>query len=738
PENIYNVTSSPVKEVPELLATQSMATQFLDTLKVKYKKDPNKAKAAKTATPPAGAAVSGAAAVAAAAVPQKAQANKAVGQPAQAKTLGTAGAILVGSASMADSVGNVSPLETVMLKAMGLVDMDPGKISTLHSLTKDVLEEIAVNKNKAEYKGLVDPMYRKFSGAFGCDSEDQAQYEFFKKWFTFRYMPVLVNAISCILKNGGKKEDVLSLSTVAGKVAYETANAVKSSLCGGEMGSVPVWNSPYSPWPNYVLNATLSSVEGNIAALKNSLSANTIKEVTAKENPAKSKTAIEALTERFKAMKDKAAGLLQDGMQAAKDAGNYVKDGAVNLGNKAGELVSEAGSAMKEGAYNLAGNLGFDGGTIGGHVGKGTGGDINSIPEPKGPEGKWASIKDMILAVSKMTGVDPNLMAAVAAKESSFKWNVKAETSSATGLYQFIRSTWDTMLKRYGSKYGIAPGTSPKDPRANALMGAEFIRENSKAIQSVKPGGLSPTDLYIAHFLGAAGAKKFFQAGQNAIGAVIFPEAAKANKSVFYDNGRPRSLGEIYQIFRSNIEGTMKKMGLGNGVGAAEAPPPGVPTSVNNAPLPPANPGKETSPAVAGGAAPVPQKAQAKPAAGIVPIAPVPSNQPSIPAQQVQAPSAGVVSSPAVQQRTVQDNKIQQDAYTALVASNKAISDTLNASLAEHKTHTGLLREIAASLGKAANQAGELSKGANKSMKDQFKKTTEMTAPPVSMAKGVM
>ncbi|MCX6897037.1 MAG: hypothetical protein NTZ16_16435, partial [Verrucomicrobia bacterium] len=47
PENIYNVTSSPVKEVPELLATQSMATQFLDTLKVKYKKDPNKAKAAK-------------------------------------------------------------------------------------------------------------------------------------------------------------------------------------------------------------------------------------------------------------------------------------------------------------------------------------------------------------------------------------------------------------------------------------------------------------------------------------------------------------------------------------------------------------------------------------------------------------------------------------------------------------------------------------------------------------------
>lgn len=41
-----------------------------------------------------------------------------------------------------------------------------------------------------------------------------------------------------------------------------------------------------------------------------------------------------------------------------------------------------------------------------------------------------------------MVGVDPGLMATMASIESTFRTKVKADTSSATGLYQFIDKTW--------------------------------------------------------------------------------------------------------------------------------------------------------------------------------------------------------------------------------------------------------------------------------------------------------
>ena len=89
-----------------------------------------------------------------------------------------------------------------------------------------------------------------------------------------------------------------------------------------------------------------------------------------------------------------------------------------------------------------------------------------------------------------------------------------------------------------------------KDPTANSLMAGAFA--NSSAEVLTDRLGRKPTDgeLYMAHFLGASGAARFIRAAEanpNAKAASLFPRAAHANSSIFYDeSGAARSLKQVY------------------------------------------------------------------------------------------------------------------------------------------------------------------------------------------------
>ena len=169
--------------------------------------------------------------------------------------------------------------------------------------------------------------------------------------------------------------------------------------------------------------------------------------------------------------------------------------------------------------------------------------------------GKNTNIMSMLDDVAVKTGVEPNTLKTFAAIESNFNPNAKASTSSATGLFQFLNSTWNSMTQKYGAKYGISPSTSPLNPEANALMGAEFLKENTKIIQSVKPN-VTTTDLYLAHFLGPQGAKTFLKSDPSTIGAELMPAPAKSNKNIFFkggDTSQPRTVGEIYEHFKNLV-----------------------------------------------------------------------------------------------------------------------------------------------------------------------------------------
>ncbi|HEX2726386.1 MAG TPA: transglycosylase SLT domain-containing protein, partial [Beijerinckiaceae bacterium] len=64
-------------------------------------------------------------------------------------------------------------------------------------------------------------------------------------------------------------------------------------------------------------------------------------------------------------------------------------------------------------------------------------------------------IVETILRASEVTGVDPVYMMALADKESSFAPDVKAATSSAEGLFQFIVRTWLDVVREFGAKHGL-------------------------------------------------------------------------------------------------------------------------------------------------------------------------------------------------------------------------------------------------------------------------------------------
>jgi len=186
-----------------------------------------------------------------------------------------------------------------------------------------------------------------------------------------------------------------------------------------------------------------------------------------------------------------------------------------------------------------------------------------------------SKITGAISQAARSTGISFEYLVTTAQIESRLNPKAQAPTSSASGLYQFIGQTWLGTLKKDGPALGLGkyanaitqtsdgrytvddPGMRTAimklrhDPTASALMAGAFTRTNESQLASVI--GRQPTEgeLYIAHFLGSDGAGKLISAAANAPqanAAQMFPRAAGANRSVFYDRqGNTRSAAGVYQ-----------------------------------------------------------------------------------------------------------------------------------------------------------------------------------------------
>lgn len=197
-------------------------------------------------------------------------------------------------------------------------------------------------------------------------------------------------------------------------------------------------------------------------------------------------------------------------------------------------------------------------------------------------------INSAIQLAASRTGVDFSYLLNQARMESGFNPNARARTSSATGLFQFIEQTWLGTVKRHGAEHGLGWAADAirqghnghfyvsdpqlrqaildlrREPEAASAMAGEYASDNKDYIEQRLGRAAEPVDLYLAHFLGAAGATRFLRAhdsNPDAAAAALLPAAARANRAVFYNrDGSARSFAEIRQHFAERIGGGSSTM----------------------------------------------------------------------------------------------------------------------------------------------------------------------------------
>ena len=187
-------------------------------------------------------------------------------------------------------------------------------------------------------------------------------------------------------------------------------------------------------------------------------------------------------------------------------------------------------------------------------------------------------VVETIVKAARATETDPVLLMAIADKESSFSTEVKARTSSATGLFQFIESTWLRVVRQLGEKHGLEKEARAitwvndelvidpaerarildlrREPYLSALLAAEMLKRDRARIAQAIGRDLSDSETYLAHFLGPDDAERFMAKvvdEPKSTAAKLLPKPARANKTIFFAGAgrklKKLSVAEVHQKF---------------------------------------------------------------------------------------------------------------------------------------------------------------------------------------------
>jgi len=189
------------------------------------------------------------------------------------------------------------------------------------------------------------------------------------------------------------------------------------------------------------------------------------------------------------------------------------------------------------------------------------------------------------------TGVSFGYLLAQATQESGLDPHASNSKSSASGLFQFTAGTWLDMVKRHGAEHGLGDAADAivkgadgrldvkdramkkaildlrKDPKLSSMMAAEFAKDNAKTLEKRLGREATASDLYLAHFLGAAGAARVIEGMEDNpkhSARHLLPDAARANPEVFR---KAHTVAGLYKSVQARF-----KTALGDDAAAAHEP----------------------------------------------------------------------------------------------------------------------------------------------------------------------
>lgn len=474
---------------------------------------------------------------------------------------------LISAVSMLGSskLNKLSTLQAVRLRAYGRLPLDLKSAQSLFDLEARLYRDISFDQHgQGTYNGNLDTLIGHAGNYFGVDVSDPSDTKgvVLTEWLIQRYIPVALAYFAAVKAKANSITPSRVESALKPEQQLDVARAMMAATFEYNGDRISIWGvDTFFDNGTSDLNSLKAAAAVEIATLEKEVEKAKLASpgTSISEQDAQSKSKFGATVDKIldgaknlgSRLKEKMGDMLAGVKDSFGSAVNGVKDWlGINPSPQA------PGQSAYSNTYQSGGTLEQSGSVFTGFA-KGNGGVWDSIPLPKANKSRDAAMPTL-LAVQHITGVDAELLATFASIESGFDYLVKASTSSATGWFQFINDTWDEQLRKHASKYGIPADNKErylrKDPRINALMGAEFLKGNYRYLADRLGRSPTDTDLYCAHFMGAGGAAGFLKRDRNAIAAALYPKEAAANRSIYFKTtGQPRTVGEIYALFESKV-----------------------------------------------------------------------------------------------------------------------------------------------------------------------------------------